>query len=53
MNGAALVRALRALDSVKVRVPILAMSGFDDDVRKKELLRSGANDYVSKPTLDE
>jgi len=53
MSGAALVRALRALDSSKARVPILAVSGFDDTVRKIELLRSGANDYVSKPTLDE
>ena len=53
MNGVALVRALRSLDSTKARVPILAVSGFDDAVRKIELLRSGANDYVSKPTLDE
>lgn len=53
MSGGALVRALRSLDSSKARVPILALSGFDDAVRKIELLRSGANDYVSKPTLDE
>ena len=53
MSGAALVRALRSLGSSKARVPILALSGFDDAVRKIELLRSGANDYVSKPTLDE
>lgn len=53
MSGSALVRALRSLESSKARVPILVMSGYEDDTRKIELLRSGANDYVSKPTLDE
>ncbi len=53
MGGNALVRAFRALSGNKARIPILALSGFDDDARKIELLRSGANDYVSKPTLDE
>jgi len=53
MSGSALVRALRSLESSKARVPILVMSGYKDDTRKIELLRSGANDYVSKPTLDE
>lgn len=53
MSGIALVRALRGLGGVKARVPVLAMSGFDDNARKIELLRSGANDYVAKPALAE
>jgi two-component system cell cycle response regulator len=31
-------------------VPILVMTGLDDETRKYELVRSGANDYISKPT---
>jgi two-component system cell cycle response regulator len=31
-------------------IPILMMTGLDDDTRKYELVRSGANDYISKPT---
>lgn len=53
MSGYSLLRALRALDGPKGRVPVLALSGFDDAARKIELLRAGANDYVSKPALDE
>jgi two-component system cell cycle response regulator len=32
---------------------VLALSAFDDPARRVELLRSGANDYVSKPILEE
>lgn len=53
MSGFALVRAIRNLDGLKSRVPVLAMSGFEDITRKIELLRSGANDYIHKPPLDE
>jgi two-component system cell cycle response regulator len=53
MSGLSLVRAIRKLDGEKARVPVLALSAFDDPARRVELLRSGANDYVSKPVLQE
>lgn len=53
MSGYGLLRALRGFSGVRQRIPVLAMSAFNDDTRKIELLVSGANDYVSKPALDE
>ncbi len=53
MSGYGLLRELRNLDGKKQRIPVLAMSGFNDDVRKIEMLLAGANDYVPKPALDE
>ena len=53
MSGYGLLRALRSFDGAKGRVPVLAMTGFDDDARKIELLVAGVNDYVKKPALDE
>ena len=53
MSGYGLLRELRSFSGKKQRVPVLAMSGFNDDVRKIELLVAGANDYVPKPALDE
>lgn len=53
MSGLGLVRAIRGLENKKNALPILAMSGFDDTSRKIELLRVGANDYVSKPVINE
>ena len=53
MSGYGLLRALRAFEGYKSRVPVLAMTGFDDDARKIELLVAGVNDYVPKPALDE
>ena len=53
MSGYTLVRAIRELEGVKARVPVLALSGFDDVTRKVELLHAGANDYISKPIVDE
>ncbi|MBK6639219.1 MAG: diguanylate cyclase [Rhodocyclaceae bacterium] len=53
MTGVGLVRAVRQLPGPIGRVPILAVSGFQDAARKVELLRLGANDYVSKPVHEE
>ena len=49
MNGMAVVREVRRIGNKKQRTPILAMSGMDDVARKIELLKSGANDFISKP----
>jgi len=53
MSGLSLVRAIRQGSGESARTPVLAISAFDDPARRVELLRSGANDYVSKPILQE
>jgi len=52
-SGLALVRHIRQLPSSRSRMPILVMSGFDDVARRIEALRSGADDYLNKPFIDE
>lgn len=53
MSGLNLVRILREKERSYAAIPILAMTGFDDATRRIELLRSGVNDCISKPVLDE
>ena len=53
MSGFGLVRELRAMKGRLQSTPVLAISGFDDTSRKIELLRAGANDYISKPVIKE
>ena len=53
MTGSGLLREVRSMAPDKARVPVLVVSGFSDDSRKLELLKSGANDYISKPILQE
>lgn len=53
MNGHAIVKAIRSLEDDKKDVPLLVFSVLDDAMRKVELLRSGVNDYVSKPLIQE
>jgi len=53
ISGLGLVRMIRSSESGKGMLPILALSGIEHSSRKIELLRSGVNDYVSKPFLPE
>lgn len=53
MSGIALVSQLRQLHPDKIRVPILAMSGMDDETRRVELFRLGINDFINKPVIRE
>jgi two-component system cell cycle response regulator len=53
MTGLGLVRTIRQLKGRAARVPILAVSGLQDAARKIELLRHGANDFISKPVEEE
>jgi signal transduction histidine kinase len=53
MSGLGLVRVVRSTESRKGMIPILAMSELEHASRKINLLRSGVNDYVSKPFLPE
>src|SRR5690606_24150333 len=53
MSGVGLVTRIREMDGDKARVPILAVSGLDDSVRRTELFRLGINDFISKPVMKE
>ena len=53
MTGLTLVRSVRNGDGRNADVPILAVSGLEDAARRIELLRAGANDFLSKPMLAE
>ena len=54
LNGHGIVKALRHLeDESKKYVPLLVFSVLDDVAHKVELLRLGANDYVTKPLIQE
>lgn len=53
LNGYSIVRAIRNLGEDKKHVPLLVFSVIDDVACKVELLRSGVNDYVSKPLIQE
>lgn len=53
MTGLGLVRSIRQMEGRVSRTPILAVSGLQDSARKVELLRLGANDFVSKPVQED
>lgn len=53
MSGLGLVRVVRSAQINKRQIPILALSGLEHASRKIDLLKSGVNDYVSKPVLPE
>lgn len=53
LDGLGFVRAVRQITPENYKMPILAVSGFDDTSRRVELLRSGANDYIVKPYVKE
>ncbi|MDD2894095.1 MAG: response regulator [Halothiobacillaceae bacterium] len=53
MSGVALVSHLRQSGYTEYALPILAMTGFDERSRRRELFRLGVNDYVVKPVLEE
>jgi len=52
MTGSQLIQKIRS-DRSKNTIPILAISGVDDSSRRVALLKEGANDYVSKPIMDD
>lgn len=53
LTGLNVIRQIRTLPGRAGKVPILALSGFDDVPRRIEMLRSGANDFVLKPVVPE
>ncbi|PCJ18667.1 MAG: diguanylate cyclase response regulator [Gammaproteobacteria bacterium] len=53
MTGIALLSQIREMQDERKRIPILIMTDNQDPARKIELLKLGANDYVSKPITPE
>ena len=53
MTGLGVTRAIRSMDGEVSRTPILGLSALEDAARKIEMLKMGANDYVSKPVVEE
>ncbi len=53
MTGLGVIRDIRLLAGRAGKLPILAISSFDDIPRRIEMLRSGANDFVLKPVVPE
>ena len=53
MTGIALLSQIRDLPDERKRIPVLIMTDNHDPARKIELLKLGANDYVSKPIMPE
>ena len=53
LTGLNVIRQIRTLPGRSGKIPILAISGFDDAARRIEMLRSGANDFVPKPVVPE
>jgi two-component system cell cycle response regulator len=53
LTGLGVIRGIRALEGRTGKLPILAISGFDDVTRRVEMLRVGANDFILKPVVPE
>ena len=53
MQGTEMIRCIRNLGDNRSNTPIMVITGYDDASRKIGLLRSGANDYISKPVIKE
>jgi len=53
ISGVSLVSRLRERQPDKTRLPILAMSGLEDQIRRVGLFRLGINDFISKPVIME
>jgi len=49
MRGLAFVKYIRQINGKRGNIPILAVTAFEDDSRKLELLRSGVSDILFKP----
>lgn len=52
-TGLSVIRAVRAQPGRKGELPILALSSIDSVARRVDILRAGANDFVTKPVLAE
>lgn len=49
LTGLGLLSAIRSRRDDLAELPVLAYTGYDERARRVEMLRRGANDYVTKP----
>jgi two-component system cell cycle response regulator len=52
-TGLSVIRAARSQPGRKGELPILALSSIDSVARRVDILRAGANDFVTKPVVAE
>jgi len=52
-TGLSVIRAVRGLPGRRGELPILALSSIDSVARRVDILRAGANDFVTKPVVVE
>lgn len=52
-TGLSVIRAARGQPGRKGELPILALSSIDSVARRVDILRAGANDFVTKPVVAE
>lgn len=52
-TGLSVIRSVRGQQGRKSELPILALSSIDSVARRVDILRAGANDFVSKPVVAE
>lgn len=52
-TGYSVIQSVRESEGKSALTPVLVISSFDDMARKVEILRSGANDFLSKPVVAE
>lgn len=52
-TGLSVIRAVRAQPGRKGELPIIALSSIDSVERRVDILRAGANDFVTKPMVAE
>lgn len=52
-TGLSVIRSVRGQQGRKSELPILALSSIDSIARRVDILRAGANDFVSKPVVAE
>lgn len=53
LTGADIVEMIRKSDSSKSRTPVLAVSGQGDTKMRIDVLRKGANDFITKPIQED
>lgn len=50
-SGVSFIRRLRQSKTRSAQVPVIAISGFEDDARRIDALRAGADSFLPKPVI--
>ena len=52
-SGIWLIRSIRSLHPPQSAIPVLVTTAFNDQARRIEVFKAGANDYLTKPIIEE